>query len=80
MAERKLNDFELHLCFGSRLMKSLFHFHYKVVIFSLESCRLEILYTAERGAARNPQIGHRLEAGSITSFWLGHLEPQFPPL
>lgn len=80
MAERKLNDFELDLCFGSRLVKSLFPFHYKVVVFSLESCMLEILYTAGRSAARNPQIGHRLEAGYTTSFWLCPLEPQFPPL
>lgn len=65
MAERKLNDFEFHLCFGSRLMKSLFPFHYKVVVFSLESWTLEIPYTAGRGAARNPQIGHRLEAAPL---------------
>lgn len=63
MAERKLNDFELDLCFGSRLVKSLFPFHYKVVVFSLESFMLEILYTAGIRAAQEPQNRSQIEGG-----------------
>lgn len=40
VAERKLNDFELDLCFGSHLMKSIFPCHSKAVAFSSEDYTL----------------------------------------